>query len=153
MQLIGKVELIAYDKDGNVTDHRKINNLVLDSGRNYITALLGDLSVPNRTLTKIGIGSDNTAANAATQSGLITGIDIQTGVPTQTTTSVSNDTLSLQVTFNFDSSNTIRESCLMTNQAILFSQPLEGVTRVVVSPAISVTTGSALTATWTLQVA
>lgn len=146
----GKLQLIATDSAGKIFDTRCIENLVLDSGRAYIIEVLGGLNL-SRILTKIGIGSDNTAADV-TQSGLIAGIDIQEGTVSAITTAVSNDTLRVQVTFAFSSDTDIKEACLMNREAVLFTQPLGGITRVVVSPTLSMPAASALTAIWTLQV-
>jgi hypothetical protein len=146
----GKLQLIAMDSNGKIFDTRCIDNLLLNTGRAYIIDVLGNIN-SSQVLTKIGIGSDNTAA-AVTQSGLIAGIDIQEGTVSAITTSVSGDTLRVQVTFSFPSAVDIKEACLMNRNAILLTQPLDGVTRVVVSPTLSMPDASALTAIWTLQV-
>jgi len=147
----GKLQLIATDKDGNTFYDNTMDNLLLNSGRAYIIDMLSGTS-SSRIFTKIGIGTDNTAA-AVTQTGIIAGAVIESGTVSETTTSVANDTLRCQAVFSFnDAPMTIQEACLMNQNAIAFTQPLDGVTRVVVSPSVTMPIGSALTAIWTLQV-
>jgi hypothetical protein len=145
----GNLLLIVQDASKNIVDTRYIDNLLLNSGRSYIIDVLGGIN-SSRILTKIGIGDDATAA-AVTDSGLISGIDIQEGTATKITTAVSGDTLRVQATFSFASETTIREACLMNHNAILLTQPLDGATRTVVSPDLVMPASSALTAVWTLQ--
>jgi len=111
-KLKGKFE-IKHIRDGKVIDRRVIDNLITNAGMAAVAGLvLTDVSVND--FDYIAIGTDNTAAAAANTA---LGAEITTGggaraagTGTRVTTSVTNDTAQLVVTYNFTSSFAVVES-------------------------------------------
>ena len=54
----GDVELILRDKDGNVIDHREIQNTIVDAGYDFICDVIGNTTQPNdMAWTGVGTGT------------------------------------------------------------------------------------------------
>lgn len=67
----GEVELVLYDERGNVKTRRKINNLVVQSGKNLIAGVFHGSG--SGTITHVGVGTGNTPPDLA-QTALVTEI-------------------------------------------------------------------------------
>lgn len=61
LKLRGDVALVLRDKDGNVKDERKIENLIVDAGLNFICDRMKD---DETAMTHMALGSGSTAAAA-----------------------------------------------------------------------------------------
>ena len=60
----GDVELILRDKDGNVIDHREIQNTVVDAGYDFICDVIGNTTQPN-DMAWTGVGTGTTGVTGA----------------------------------------------------------------------------------------
>jgi hypothetical protein len=61
LKLRGDVALVLRDKDGNIKDERKIENLIVDTGLNFICDRMKD---DETAMTHMALGSGSTAAAA-----------------------------------------------------------------------------------------
>ena len=61
LKLRGDVALVLRDKDGNVKDERKIENLIVNTGLNFICDRMKD---DETAMTHMALGSGSTAAAA-----------------------------------------------------------------------------------------
>ena len=61
LKLRGDVALVLRDKDGNIKDERKIENLIVDAGLNFICDRMKD---DETAMTHMALGSGSTAAAA-----------------------------------------------------------------------------------------
>ena len=61
LKLRGDVALVLRDKDGNVKDERHIENLIVDTGLNFICDRMKD---DETAMTHMALGSGSTAASA-----------------------------------------------------------------------------------------
>lgn len=66
LKVTGSVSICVFDKDGNVKDERKIHNLVVTTGRNFIASRMTDTTT---TMSHMAIGSGTTSP-AAGNTGL-----------------------------------------------------------------------------------
>lgn len=62
LKVTGSVQICVFDKDGNVKDERKINNLVVTTGKNFIASRM--VGTPT-AMSHMAIGAGTTAADAA----------------------------------------------------------------------------------------
>ena len=62
LKLRGDVEIVLKDENGYTVDTRSINNLVVNTGLDYIGSRILDNST--NVMSFMGLGSDNTAATA-----------------------------------------------------------------------------------------
>lgn len=72
LKLKGQLLITVVDKDGNFKDERKIENLVVTAGLDWITATFGAGS--GTAMSHVGVGTNNTAADAA-DTALLSEID------------------------------------------------------------------------------
>ena len=61
LKVTGSVQICVFDKDGNVKDERKINNLVVTTGKNFIASRM--VGTPT-AMSHMAIGAGTTAAAA-----------------------------------------------------------------------------------------
>ena len=69
LKLSGQLSIVLKDKAGNVKDERKVKNLVVNKGLEYIASRMKDAS--KSVMSHMALGSGTTAA-AAAQTDLIT---------------------------------------------------------------------------------
>lgn len=62
LKLKGRVGIVLKDKDGNVKETRDIDNLVVDTGLDYIASRMKDATAT--AMTHMALGSGSTAAAA-----------------------------------------------------------------------------------------
>lgn len=62
LKLKGRVGIVLKDKDGNVKETRNIDNLVVDTGLDYIASRMKDATAT--AMTHMALGSGTTAAAA-----------------------------------------------------------------------------------------
>lgn len=149
IRLSGIVEKILFDKYGNIK-HRQIDkNLVVTAGKAHVAGLLL-VDVGGTAFDYIAIGTGTTAA-AAGDTAL--GTEITTnggqraaGTGTRVTTTVTNDTAQLVLTYSFTGSFAVTESGIFNASSagtMLCRQ---------VFSAINVVNGDSLQVTWKIAV-
>jgi hypothetical protein len=62
MKASGKLEIVVKDANGNVKDTRKVENLVVDTGLDFIASRMGGTG--DSVMSHMGIGTGTTAAAA-----------------------------------------------------------------------------------------
>jgi len=62
LQLKGQVALVLKDKDGKVKQQKEVNNLIVDTGLNFICDRMKDAT--ESVMSHMGVGSNSTAAAA-----------------------------------------------------------------------------------------
>ena len=144
----GRIELTVTNPDGSVFAHRKVKNIITNTGKALFAGLVGNVG-GLAALGWIATGTSNTAA-AASQTALgaeITTNGLQRTATTnsRTTTAVTNDTLSMVATFTVSGSSTVQEIGV-------FNASSAGIMagRQVISP-LALVSGQQLMATYTIQ--
>jgi len=104
---------IDHIRDGEVIDHREYHNMITDAGKAIVSGLML-LDIGGTAFDYIAIGT-GTTGEAHTDTQLETEISSgggsrTAGTGTQVTTTYTNDTAQLVVTFNFTSSFAVTES-------------------------------------------
>jgi hypothetical protein len=69
LKLSGQLSIVLKDKAGNIKDERKVKNLVVNKGLEYIASRMKDAS--KNVMSHMALGSGTTAA-AASQTDLVT---------------------------------------------------------------------------------
>lgn len=98
--LKGEVQIEVLDKNGNIKDKRTIKNMIVNTGKAQIAALMGGLSTDAFKYIAIGTDDGSSLALAADNTALGKEVARKSASVTRVTTSVSNDTLQLQATFS-----------------------------------------------------
>lgn len=144
LSIKGKIRLEIRDKDGNLkSDTGFISNLITSAGKAQIALLAGDASaVP---FTFLAVGTSNTAVSVG-QTALIgeittSGLGRAAATVSRTTTTVTNDTLSLVKTFTVTGSATIEEVGIFNDASAgtMLGRALTGTTAVVNGDSIQFT--------------
>ena len=60
LSIKGEVTIIKYDIDGNITDKRKIPNMVVTAGKNFIASRI--IQATSGVMSHMGIGTSSTSA-------------------------------------------------------------------------------------------
>ena len=63
LKVKGDLEIVVRDKDGKVKDNRQVNNLVVNTGLNYIASRI--ISNVENVMSHMAIGTGTTAPNAS----------------------------------------------------------------------------------------
>ena len=92
LKLKGRVAMVLRDKDGNIKSEQEINNLVVDSGLDFIASRMKDTTDAARSHMAIGAG---TVAAAAGNTALGT----ELGRVALTSTTVTNNEVAYVATF------------------------------------------------------
>jgi len=106
----GQYSFKIYDKEGNLRDSWKSDNLVVNGGLAFITGLLtGSGTVP----TYIALGTSDTAVSGS-QTALVSeittdGLEREEGTVSQETDTITDDTFQITETFSATGSQTIEE--------------------------------------------
>lgn len=111
MKIIGKIEVKHFSKDGLLLSTHKTNNTITNAGKAQIALLAGDASATPFTYLAVGT---STTAPAASQTALAaeitdTGLARAASTVSRTTTTQTNDTLSLVYTWTASGSKTVEE--------------------------------------------
>ena len=142
--LKGTIEFVVIDKEGNIKEVRRMENVITNNGKASVAALiLADVS--ETPYDYIAIGTGTTAASAS-DTALETETHRAAATGSRTTTNVTNDTAQLQATFNFSASYSITESGVFnasTGGTMLCRQTFS---------AINVSAGDSLQVTWKITV-
>lgn len=143
--IYGRFNVKHFDKDGVIKEERDIDNTIVNAGLAEVSGLILT-DVGGTAFDYIAIGTGTTAANA-TDTTLETEITTNggqraAGTGTQTTTTVTNDTAQLVVTFSLTGTFAVTE-CGVLNAAstgdLLARQ---------VFSALNVVSGDSLQFTW-----
>jgi hypothetical protein len=92
LKLKGRVSLVLRDSNGAIKESKEINNLVVDSGLDFITSRMTGTS--EGIMSHMAIGSDNTAASSGD-----TALGSELGRVTLTDDAVSGAVITFTATF------------------------------------------------------
>lgn len=142
---------IEQRRNGQVIDVRDIHNLITNAGKAFVAGLINGSA--GAAFENIAIGTGTTAANAAdtaleTEITTNGGARAADGTPTRTTTTVTNDTATVDVTYTFSGSFAVTESGLFDQTTVGGSTMLARQT----FSALNVVSGDSLTVTWKIKV-
>jgi hypothetical protein len=139
LKLKGKVVITAYTKDGKVKEKRKVDNLIVTAGKNYIASFLATDPITSATFMKYTAVGTGTNAPALTDTALQSEHVRTAGALTSSTNTWTNTT-----------TNTVTSTVAIT-EAGLFSASTGGTmfSRVTFS-AINLSTGEKITTEWTI---
>jgi len=82
----GKVTLVLTGSDGVVKETREVENLVVQTGLNYIASRMKDATAT--VMTHMGLGTSSTAATLA-QTALVTAVGVRVALTSTTVTTSS----------------------------------------------------------------
>lgn len=111
IEVTGKYDIKIFRKDGSLKDFFTVKNLIVNAGKAQLALLAGDATATPFTYLELGtsstaVGASQTALQAAiTDSGLARAA----ATVSRTTTSVTNDTLSLVYTWTASGTKAIEE--------------------------------------------
>lgn len=111
IEVTGKYDIKIFRKDGSLKDCFTVKNLIVNAGKAQLALLAGDATATPFTYLELGtsstaVGASQTALQAAiTDSGLARAA----ATVSRTTTSVTNDTLSLVYTWTASGTKAIEE--------------------------------------------
>jgi hypothetical protein len=140
MKAAGKLSIVVKDANGNVKDTREVENLVVDTGLDFIASRMGGTG--DSVMSHMGIGTGTTAA-AAGDTALGTASGDRVALDSAT---VTDNTIVYVGTFDTTYSGAITE-------AGVFNASTAGtmLCRTVFS-AVNITTADTLTITWTITI-
>ncbi len=95
LKATGELQIILRDANGNIKEQKTVPNLVVTTGKNFIaSSMLKTTSNSPVAMTHMGIGTGNTAANAADTT-------LQTAIGTRSTVtpSVNTNVVTYSATF------------------------------------------------------
>lgn len=148
-RLIGSIEFVVRDSEGNLKETRGLHNLVVDAGKAAVAGLIIATGHTN-AFDHIAIGTGVTAAAAgdtACQTEITTnGGQRAVATLSRVTTDVTNDTSQAEVTYNFTGSFAVTESCFLDSLSagVMLSRQ--------VFSAINVASGDSLLIRWKIDV-
>jgi hypothetical protein len=88
LQMVGQVEMVLRDKDGNVKDAREIKNLVVNSGLAFVISRMA--GVTKGVMSHMALGSSTTAA-AAGQTDLVSILGAREALDSTTISGTNNE--------------------------------------------------------------
>lgn len=140
--------LIEHIRDGKVIDTRNIRNLVVNAGKAQVAGLINGATSGAFTYIAVGTGATAPAAGDTALGAEIidSGLARASATCTRVTTSVTNDTAQLAVTFNVTGTKAVTESGVFNSSSggtMLCRQTFS---------AINVQSGDTLSITWKIQV-
>ncbi len=106
LKLKGHV-IVEKVRNGEVVERKEFDNLIVNVGKAEVAGLIGGVS-GSTAFGYIAVGT-GTTAESATDTALVNEVDRQASTNSLVTTSVTNDTLQMQATFNFTASYNITE--------------------------------------------
>lgn len=145
LKMNGRFYIEHRDKNGNVVLAQEFPNVITNKGKNNAAALmLTDITGYKFDWIAIGTVATTAAATQTALAGELTtgGGARKTATGTLVTTTVTNDTAQLEVTFSFTASHTIRETGIFT----ALSSGTMGARQTM--SAVSVSSGDSLTVRW-----
>jgi len=140
LKVTGWYEFLIKDIKGNIKDSWKVDNSVVSAGKAQLALLAGDASATPFTYLAVGTSSTAVSAGQTALVGEITdsGLARAAATVSRTTTSVTNDTLTLTYTwtasgtkaveeigvFNASSSGTMLSRALTTTKSLVSGEQL-----------------------------
>lgn len=95
LKATGELQIILRDANGNIKEQKTVPNLVVTAGKNFIaSSMLKTTSNSPVAMTHMGLGTGNTAANAAD-----TALQTAIGTRSTVTPSVLNNVVTYSATF------------------------------------------------------
>jgi hypothetical protein len=88
LKMVGQVNLVLKDKDGNVKEEREIKNLVVNTGLAFIISRMAGTT--KAVMSHMALGSSTTAA-AAAQTDLISMLGAREAIDTTTISGTNNE--------------------------------------------------------------
>jgi len=88
LKLSGQLSIVLKDKAGNIKDERKVKNLVVNKGLEYIASRMKDAS--KNVMSHMALGSGTTAA-AASQTDLVTLLGAREALDSTTISGSNNE--------------------------------------------------------------
>ena len=88
LKMVGQVNLVLKDKDGNVKEEREIKNLVVNTGLAFIISRMAGTS--KAVMSHMALGSSTTAA-AAGQTDLISMLGAREAIDSTTISGTNNE--------------------------------------------------------------
>ncbi len=116
LRIRGELELVVRDKEGNIKDVRRLKNLVVNAGKAAVAGLINGIVTTPFTYIAIGTG---TTAPAATDTALGNEVKRKSATTSRVTTTVTNDTAQLVVTFS--SADTLSGTQAITESGVFDS--------------------------------
>lgn len=96
LKLMGQVNMVLTDADGNVKDQREIKNLVVNSGLAYIISRM--VGTAKDVMSHMALGSGTTAA-AGTQTDLVSILGAREALDSTTVTGTLNEKVQYTASF------------------------------------------------------
>ena len=143
LKLRGDVAIVLRDKDGNVKDERKITNLVVNSGLEFICSRMASASAG--VMTHMAVGSGTTAASAG-QTDLVSILGSREALDS---TNASSNTITFQCSWEAgESTGAITESGIFnaSSGGTMLARVVFGVVNKAASDTLSITHTITLTA-------
>ena len=88
LQMVGQVEMVLRDKDGNVKDTREIKNLVVNAGLAFVISRMAGTT--KNVMSHMALGSSTTAA-AAGQTDLLSILGSREALDSTTISGTNNE--------------------------------------------------------------
>lgn len=110
--LVGLIEITVRDKDGNIKDHRKMHNLIVDAGLAGLASRInGSGAEAAFTYLAVGIGTTAVDHEDETLESEIVAVGLERASATcsRTTTTVTNDTAKLSKTWSVTGTRAVTE--------------------------------------------
>lgn len=148
IKLIGKYTLKCYRADGKLKWRKTVHNSVMNVGKAEVANLMGNVSSPVAfTYLAVGTSSTAVAISQTALGGEITdsGLARHAATVSRTTTTSTNDTLSLTYTWSVSGTKAIEEVGVFnaSSSGIMLSRAL--------TTTKNVASGETLTGTYTIQ--
>lgn len=108
----GRIDFEIRDKYGNLKDKWSVNNLITSAGKAALAGLAGNTgAITAFTYIAVGTSSTAVAVGQTTLGGEIStnGLSRAAGSVSRTTTTVTNDTLTITKTFTVAGTSTVEE--------------------------------------------
>lgn len=144
IKITGRVHLKITDKDGNVKLDKDLGeNIITNAGKAQIALLAGDSTATPFTYLALGTSSTAVAASqTALQAEIVdSGLARTVATVSRTTTTVSNDTLSLVYTWTASGSKSIEEIGIFnaSSSGTMLGRKLTGTSSVINTDQITAT--------------
>lgn len=142
IRFIGRPEITLYDLNGNVKQHLKEDNLIVDTGKNFlIKSAFNQFDDPVPTINTIAAGDGTTSVTASD-----TALENQLGETTISSYSVSDNQITLFATLLEQvATGTINELGVLSSDDVLIS-------RIVVSTPFEKAASDFLNISWAIEI-
>lgn len=148
LKVLGALELVVRDVNGNITKQVSVPNTVVNSGKAFIAQSMLKTTIDSPVaMTHLGVGT-NTTAVAVEQTALLTEVGTRAPVtPTNVTVTVAND--AVQYVASFAAGNA---TGALTEAGIFNASTAGTLLCRTVFPVINKGASDSLTITWRVQI-